>query len=170
MPDPNLVSRVNGYIYSYTSTSHFFEGVPYKGVSKVEYKQSRKRVFAGAAQQDGTPLGVTSGVYRVESLSFTLLRDSADQLRSDLSAIGGGSYGDAQFSYMLQVFEPGNVTGLPSTTLITGCVIEEDNESQEFSEDGGPVLATEFTCKAMFVTKTVNGTPQQLWSLVRSLL
>lgn len=169
MPDPNLVSRVNGYIYSYTSTSHFFEGVPYKGVSKVEWKQSRKRVYAGAAQQDGTPLGVTSGVYRVDSLSFTLLRDSADQLRSDLAAIGAGSYGDAQFSYLLQVFEPGN-TGLPSSTLITGCVIEEDNESQEFSEDGGPVLVTEFTCKAMFVTKTVNGTPQQLWSLVRSLL
>lgn len=169
MPDPNLVTRVNGVPYSYTSTSHYFDGLPYKGVTKVNYKESRKRIYVPAAQQDGTPLGITSGVYRIESLSFTLIRDSADALRQDLTAVGAGSFGDAQFDYMLQLFEPGTPQ-LPTQTLITGIVIEDVEEDQEFSEDGGPYLVTVFTCKALFILKTVNGAPQQLWSLLRSLL
>lgn len=167
MPDPNLVQRVNGALYSWTSTAHFFTGIPYKGVTKVDFKQSRKRVYVPSAQQDGTPQGITSGVYRVESFSFTMLRDSADALKADLSEQGAGSYGDATFDYMLQLFEPVNDT--PTTTVISGCAIEEDNETQEFAEDGG-YLVTEFTCKALFILKTVDGAPQQLWSALRSLL
>jgi hypothetical protein len=167
MPDPNLTTRVNGVPYSWTSTASFFAGIPYKGVTKVDYKESRKRVYVPNQQQDGLPQGITSGVYRVESLSFTLLRDSYEGLAQDLAVLGGGSHGDAQFDYMLQLFEPANQ--IPSTTLISGCNIEEVSETQEFAEDGG-YLVTEITCKAMFILKTVAGTPIQLWSLVRQLL
>ena len=149
--------------------AHFFAGIPYKGVTKVDYKESRKRVYVYQVmpQQDGTPQGITSGIYRVDSLSFTLLRDSADGLRADLGTLGAGSFGDAQFDYMLQLYEPANQ--IPSTTLISGCVIEEVSESQEFAEDGG-YLVTELTCKGLFILKTVSGVPQQLWSQLRSLL
>jgi hypothetical protein len=167
MPDSNLVQRVNGVPYSWTSVANFFAGFPYKGVTKIDWKESRKRVYVPNAQQDGTPQGITSGIYRIDSLSFTLLRDSADSLRSDLGILGSGSFGDAQFDYMLQLFEPQNNN--PSTTLISGCCIEEVGETQEFAEDGG-YLVTEFTCKALFVLKTVAQQPQQLWSLLRSLL
>jgi hypothetical protein len=167
MSDPNLTTRVNGVPYSWTSCAHFYAGIPYKGVTKVDWKESRKRVYVPNAQQDGTPQGITSGIYRVDSLSFTLLRDSADGLRNDLGTLGAGSFGDAQFDYMLQLYEPANQ--IPSTTLISGCVIEEVGETQEFAEDGG-YLVTELTCKALFVLKTVNGNPQQLWSQLRSLL
>lgn len=168
MPDPNLVTRVGGVPYSWTSTAHFFNGVPYKGVTKVSWKESRKRIYVPAAFQDGTPLGITSGVYRVDSLSFTLIRDSAHGLMADLTALGAGSYGDAQFDYLLQLFEPG--ISIPIQTVIGGCVIEEVESDQEFSEDGGPYLVSTFNCKALAVFKTFSGVPMQLWSQVRQLL
>src|SRR4029077_1448191 len=167
MPDPNLVFRLNNVPFSFQSTSHFIDGAPYKGITKVSYKESRKRVYVPAAQQDGTPVGITAGVYRVESLSFTFLRDSWQVGAAiDLTALGAGSIGDAQFDYMLQLFEPG--ASLPTQTLISGVVVEDIEEDQEFSEDGGPYLVTVVSCKAMFVLKTVGGVPQQLWSLLRS--
>jgi hypothetical protein len=169
MPDINLISRVNNIPYSWTSCAHFFNGSPYKGVTKTNWKESRKRIFVPSAAQDGTPLGITSGVYRVESVSFTLLRDSWEQgLATELTALGAGSYGDASFDYLLTLFEPG--ISLPSSTIIGGCVIEEIEEDQEFSEDGGPYLVTVLTCKAMAIFKTVNGVPLQLWSQIRALL
>lgn len=166
MPDPNI-TRVNGTPYSWNSCGHFFNGIPYKGITKSNFKDSRKRVYVPNAQQDGTPQGITSGVYRVESLSWTLLRDSAQGLMLDLTAEGAGSFGDAQFPYMLQTFEPGNFN--PSTTVISGCVIEDADETQEFGEDG-PYLVTEITAKALFIIRDYTGTPMQLWSLIRSLL
>lgn len=169
MPDPNLVFRLNNTPFSFTSTVHFINGEPFKGITKVSYKESRKRVYVPAAQQDGTPIGITSGVYRVESLAFTFLRDSWQQGAAvSLSALGAGSIGDAQFDYLLQLFEPG--LSVPTMTLIQGCVVEDIEEDQEFSEDGGPYLVTVVSCKAMFILKTVAGAPQQLWSLLRSLL
>lgn len=165
--DPNLTQRVNGVPYSWTSTSHFFAGIPYKGITKASWKDTRKRVYVPNAQQDGVPQGITSGVYRVESFAFTMLRDSAEALMDDLSTLSGGSHGDAQFDYLFQLYEPANA--IPSSTLISGVCIEEASESQEFSEDGGYIV-TEFTCKAMFILKTVNGNPLQLWSQIRSLL
>jgi hypothetical protein len=171
MPDPNLVSRINGVPYSWTSCAHMFNGAPYKGITKVNWKESRKRIYVPSAAQDGTPLGITSGVYRVESLSFTLHRSTWEQgLATDLTAIGLGSYGDASFDYLLQLFEPGNIGALPSQTVIGGCVVEEVEEDQEFSEDGGPYLVSVITCKAIAVFKTVNGLPLQLWSQIRALL
>jgi len=170
MPDPNLVTRVNNVPYSWTSCAHFFNGFPYKGITKVNYKESRKRIYVPSAAQDGTPLGITSGVYRVESVSFTLSRDSWEQgLATELTALGLGSYGDASFDYLLTLNEPGTIS-LPSSTVIGGCVIEEVEEDQEFSEDGGPYLVTVLTCKAIAVFKTSNGVPLQLWSQIRSLL
>lgn len=168
MPDPNLTQRVNGVPYSWTSIANFFAGQPYKGLTKIDWKDTRKRVYVPNAQQDGVPQGITSGIYRVESFSFTMLRDSAEGLMLDLADFSGSSsYGDAQFDYLFQLYEPANQ--IPSSTLISGVAIEEVHEGQEFSEDGG-YLVTEFTCKAMFILKTVGSVPIQLWSQIRSLL
>jgi hypothetical protein len=167
--DPNI-TRVNRIVYSWTSCTHFFAGFPYKGVVGVTFKDTREPVLVNDAAQDGVPIGMTSGLYKVENVSFTLLRDSAAALMTDLTVLGLGSYGDAEFSYMLQVFEP--ITGisipqLPQTTLISGCRVTGVEDVQE---KGSDAILTKFDVMAIFITRTIAGVPLQLQSLARQLL
>lgn len=166
MPDPNLV-RINRVPYSWTSCAHFFNGIPYKGVTSVNYKETREVKLVHAAQQDGTPLGITAGIYKVENFNFTLLRDSAAALMADLTAFGLGSFGDAEFTYVNSVFEPVIPPSLPVQTVLTGCRITGVDEKQAM---GAEELVTEFSVQAMFLIRTMAGLPMNLWSTVRSLL
>lgn len=166
MADPNI-TRVNRVPYSGQSLAHYFAGFPYKGVQEVNFKETRELKLVYGAQQDGTPLGLTAGVYKIDSFDFTLLRDSALQLMSDLTALGNGSYGDAEFAYLLQVYEPVTPSSVPIQTLITGARIVgvEDGNAR-----GADELVTKFSAMALYLTRTYNGTSLQLWSAVRSLL
>lgn len=168
MPDPNLV-RINRVNYSWTSAAHFFNGFPYRGVQAVTFKDIREPVLVQDSQPDGVPIGMTSGLYKVDNVSFTLLRDSAFGLLTDLTALGLGSYGDAEFPYMLQLFEP-TVIGapsLPQTTIISGCRIVGVDDAQE---KGSEALVTKIDCMAISILRTVGGVPLQLNSLVRAIL
>ncbi len=167
MPDPN-VFRVNRVPYSWNSGAHFFNGLPYKGLTGVTFKETREVKLVHAAQQDGTPLGMTAGIYKVENVSFTLLRDSAAALLADLTVLGLGSYGDADFTYIQQLFEPVLPPSLPSTTIITGCRVTGIEEKMEVGSDE---LVTEFTCGALYIIRTLaGGPPLKLWSTIRTLL
>lgn len=164
--DPNI-TRVNRVPYSWTSCAHFFLGFPYKGIVAVNYKETRELQLVHAAQQDGTPLGLTSGVYKIDSFGFTMLRDTALNLMSDLSTSGLGSFGDAEFSYLLQVYEPVTPQSIPIQTLITGARVTGVEDTQE---QGSDKLVTKFDCMALYLTRSYNGQALQLWSAVRSLL
>jgi hypothetical protein len=166
MPDVNIV-RVNRVPYSWNSCSHFFNGLPYKGLTAVSYKESREVKLVHGAQQDGTPLGITAGIYKVENTSFTLLRDSATALMQDLTIAGLGSFGDAEFTYILSVFEPVSPPSLPVQTVLTGCRITGVEEKHVLGADE---LVTEISVQAMFLLRTAGGVPMNLWSTVRSLL
>ena len=169
MPDPNLF-RVNGTIYSSTSGSHSFNGLPYKGVKAATFEEDRERKIVHAAQQDGTPLGMTSGLYKVSNVSFTLLRDTAHALLTELTVLGLGSFGDASFTYMLRLFEPivpGETPSVPTITTISGCRISKVTEKIEV---GTEELVTELSCQAMFIQRLVGGIPVQLWSKIRALV
>lgn len=168
MPGDNLLVRINHVPYSWTSTAHFFSGLPYKGITAVTFKETRELKLVHAAQQDGTPLGLTAGIYKVENLSFTMLRLSAATLMADLTILGLGSYGDAEFNYLLQTFEPVVPPQPPISTLISGIRITGVEEKQEVGSDE---LVTEFTCQALSITRVVAGAvPLQLYSLLRGLL
>jgi hypothetical protein len=166
MPDVNIV-RVNRVPYSWNSCSHFFNGLPYKGLTAISYKESREVKLVHGAQQDGTPLGITAGIYKVENTSFTLLRDSATALMQDLTIAGLGSFGDAEFTYILSVFEPVSPPSLPVQTVLTGCRITGVEEKHALGADE---LVTEISVQAMFLLRTAGGVPMNLWSTVRSLL
>ncbi len=166
MPDPNLF-RLNRVPYSWTSCAHFFNGLPYKGLTGVTFKETREVKLVHAAQQDGTPLGMTSGIYKVENVSFTLLRDSAAALLADLTVFGLGSYGDADFTYMLQLFEPTLPPSIPTTTTITGCRITGVEEKQEVGSDE---LVTEISVGALYIVRFMGPVPLKLWSTIRTLL
>jgi hypothetical protein len=160
------IVRVNRVPYSGGSCLNFFAGFPYKGVKEVKYKEKRAVKVVHDAQPDGRPVGITAGVYEIESLSFKLLRDSATALMVDLSTLGLGSYGDAEFAYMLQVYEP--VNAVPIQTLITGIRITnvEEGHTQESPDE----LVTDFTAMGMWVTRVYNGSALTLWSQTRAQL
>jgi hypothetical protein len=167
MSDPNLTARVNGVPYSWNSMAHFFAGFPKKGLKKAEWSEVRERELVVAGQQDGTPLGLTAGVYRVDGVKFSFLRDTWNDIAGDLTALGQGSYGDAEFNYMAQLFEPvGNAT--PAQTLISRLAVTKVTET---AEQGTGVLMTdvEMMCGGVLI-RTVNGNAMQLWSKIRSLL
>ena len=171
MPDINL-TRINRVPWSWVSCAHFFAGFPYKGITAVNFKETREVKLVHAAQQDGTPLGITSGIYKVESLSWMLLRDSAASLMVDLTAFGLGSYGDAEFLYVLQQFEPvgptsGGVPQPPMQTIIAGCRITGVEDKTEMGTDE---LVTEITAQGLYVIRNIGGVPLKLWSTIRTLL
>lgn len=173
MPDPNLV-RINGTPYSWNSCAHFYQGLPYKGIVGVDYEETREVKIVRGAQQDGRPLGITAGVYEIKGLNWRLLRESAAALMADLTVFGAGSFGDAEFNYTLQCFEPPSLSlppslpSLPTTTVITGCRITRVAEKAEVGTDE---LVTEIGASALYLVRFFGGAlPLQLWSSIRSLL
>jgi hypothetical protein len=121
------------------------DGVPYTGFLEVSWEESREGEYVHAQRSDGTPLGVTSGLYKVDSFSFKTLIDTGEQICQQLTATGLGSFGSAQWNYTLQIFEPGNPT---MTINISRIKIEKRKFS---TAKGAEALAYEFECKAASV-------------------
>lgn len=130
----------------------------------VDYEQKRERKIVYAARQQGTPLGWTAGKYSVPTFSMKFLRDSYDRLTDYLTtggliSPGNGSYGDAEWTFMLQTAEP-TVGSTPITRRASPVVIIGEKESHEEGIDE-LVTEVELACLAM----VVNG--KQLWSAQR---
>jgi hypothetical protein len=108
-------------------------------------------------------------MYKVESFTFRMLRESAQNLMVDLSLLGAGSFGDAEFTYACQLFEPTFMIppAVPSLTMISGCRIIKVEDKNELGVDE---LVTEFTCQPLLLRRVVGGVPTQLWSAIRTLL
>lgn len=163
MPD---ILRVNNTNYSWTSCRFLIDAQPWEGLVSVDYEQKRERKIVYAARQSGTPLGWTSGKYSVPSFTMKFLRDSYNALTDYLST-GGlinpglGSYGDAEWSFMLQTVEP-VVGAIPITRVGSPCTIIGEKESHEEGIDE-LVTEVEIACLSM----RVNG--KQLWSAARQL-
>lgn len=107
MATPDTVRRSN-VIYSWRSTIHKIDGEPYEGIKACSYSEKLERKLVHAAKKDGTPLGMTPGKYTLESVSLTMLKDTANKLKRNLAEkAGNGSYGGVEFNYDLQHVEPG---------------------------------------------------------------
>jgi hypothetical protein len=170
--------RVNGTPLSWTSTRSRIDGLAYVGFLEVNWEESREGEYIHGQQPDGTPLGITSGLYKVDSFTFKTLIDTGEQILQQLSlsasvsplGVAAGSFGDARFVYQLEIFEPQGPTMMLN---INGCKIEKRKMS---TAKGTEALAYEFECKASSVTTIgvglggLTGVPQQLWSLQRGLV
>lgn len=168
--------RLNGCPISWTSTRSKFNGLGYVGILEVNAEESREGELVHAQQPDGTPLGITSGLYKVDSFSFKTLTDTGEQLCEQLALsfdqqgnAAANSFGDARFIYTLEMFEPNGPT---MTLTVTGCKIEKRKFA---AAKGTEALATEFACKALYLRTTgsgkgLSGVMQQLWSQARGLL
>src|SRR5260221_326541 len=115
------IIRVNNTIYSWNSSSFKIDGIPYIGIMSFDYEQKRERSVVYAAKKDGRPLGKTTGKYSVPSCSLKVLKDTWDQLSTQLTLKGLGSFGDAEFVIIAQFVEIGSI---PITIVCTGCTID----------------------------------------------
>lgn len=159
MPDPNLV-RINNTVYSWSSTRLVINGDPWEGLKAVEYEQKRERKLVHAVDPAGRPKGWTSGKYSVPTLKLKFLKDSAAALKTELAAIGAGSYGDAEWTMILQCTEPVLPPNLPITLTANPCTIIGARESRE---EGVDELVEEFD--VMCLNLLENGLA--MWSSAR---
>ena len=152
--------RINNTILGWNSCIFKVDGDPFNGITAFNYEEKRERKVVYGARRDGVPLGKTSGKYSVPSCSLTMLRDSFDKLTDYLSIIGLGSYGDAEFTFMSQYVEPGQ---MPITVLCEGCTIDGVKDG---NQEGTDELVSEVEIGVLSLTK--NG--KRLWSVQRSIL
>lgn len=141
--------RISNTILSWNSCSFKFDGVPYNGILGCDYEQKRERKVVHAAKRDGRPLGKTSGKYTVPTCTITMLRDSWDKLSTQLSLLGLGSYGDAEFTLVIQYIEPG-IGQTPITVVCTGCTIDGEKDT---NQEGIDELVTELTIGCLEIIK-----------------
>lgn len=161
MPDPNLI-RVNNTIYSWTSSRLLINGDPFEGLKAIDYEQKRERKVVHAADKAGRPKGWTSGKYIPPLVKMRFLKDSAAALKAELAALGAGSYGDAEWLFLLQCLEPVLPPNLPITITAQPCCIVGTREARE---EGSDELLEEFDVQTLNLLE--NGLA--LWSLARVL-
>lgn len=134
--------RIGGFMFSRTSVRTLIDGVPYTGIIEVNGEESREGEIQHGQRTDGTPLGVTSGLYMPGPLTFKAYADTAEMLCTQLAPLGLGSFGSYLFTLILEIFEN---PLLPSLTIQWNKV---KIEGRKFGvPTGGEGLITEFTCK-----------------------
>lgn len=164
--DPNYPTRVNRVPYSFGSCASFIAGVPIRGITGVDWSEKREVKLVRDADPSGVPIGITAGLYSIDSFKFRCLRDTATFVKQLLTVKGQGSFGDAEWSFTEQIYEP--VQGsTPITTTIFGSRIIGVGNAREI---GVEELVQEFTVQPIALVETVNGVSMQLWSKLRELL
>ena len=142
-------TRINGTPYSWTSCEFRFDNVPFVGVVEANWEEKREVKNVYAAQQDGTPLGTTSGKYSVSGFTVKMLRASATLLKQQLSVKGLGSYGDPEWTFFLSIAEP---VGLAGPVSYTGSRCRIIGEKPAHAE-GIDELVTEFEINCLSMSE-----------------
>ena len=137
------VFRISGFVFGRTSTTHLFDGIPYTGVLEVGgLEEAREGELIHGQRTDGTPLGITSGLYMPGAFTWKMAIDSAEQLCETLAIKGLGSFGSYLFTYVIEIFEN---PLLPSLTIQLNKVKIEKRKFAVPTDTGA--LAVEFEAK-----------------------
>lgn len=139
----DLILLANGTAYSWPDHIFKINGARYVGLTALSYSEKRDRATVHAAKRDGTPMGMTTGKYEVESVSLTMLKASAILLKTTLALLGLGSYGDPPFALSVTAVQ-NPVAGVlplpPVEVTIWGChLIGNQNDLSE-GTDASPVV------------------------------
>lgn len=159
MPGPDIV-RLNSTILSWNSCRFAVNLVPFTGIVGCDFEDKRDGELVWGAKRDGVPLGMTSGKYNPSPMTLAMLRDSGMKLMELLTPLGLGSYGDAEFAFFMQAFEPVLLGPDPITVVMTGCRVRGVKDA---NQEGTGALTTEFTIQPLEITR--NG--MALFSRVR---
>jgi len=154
--------RVGSTLYGFNSESFKFDGVPYQGIQGVSSSEKRTRKLVRAAKRSGTPMGRTSGVYEPGMITIKMLKDSAQVLLTQLALKGLGSFGDTEFTFTAQVWEPAIGPITPILFLATGCTLDELKDD---AQEGPDETTTELSIQPLMILR--NGV--RLASLIREI-
>ncbi len=136
------IFRIGGFMFSRTSVSVKAQGVPFTGIFDINGEESREGELVHGQRNDGTPLGVTSGLYMPGPVTFKAYVDSGQMLCEQLAAQGLGSFGNVLWNLTLEIFEN---PALPTLTFNWRKVKIEKRKFGVPTDTGA--LATEFECK-----------------------
>ena len=157
------IFRIGGFMFSRTSVATLVDGVPYTGFLEVGgLEEAREGELIHGQRTDGTPLGVTSGLYMPGPLTFKTAIDTGEMMAEQLAASGNGSFGSYLWTFILEIFENPQ---LPSLTITANRVKIEKRKVGVPTDTGA--LATEWECKhqGMFIVGAgagLNGVPTLL--------
>jgi hypothetical protein len=143
---PNIavdeVFRIGGYVFSRSSVGVKAQGVPYSGFAEINGEESREGEYLWGQRSDGTPLGITSGLYVPGPLTFKTAVDTGEQLCQQLGTQGLGSFGNVLWTLILEIFEN---PALPAVSIMWQKVKIEKRKIG-IPTDATPLMY-EFECK-----------------------
>lgn len=145
--------RVNGDVFSWKSCVMRVDNEDLsRKATALDYEQKRDRKQAYGNDRSGGPVGPTSGKYDPGTPSLSLFRDYALALKAYLAnKAGGRSYGNAVFTFQMQLVEPNNDV---VTVTFTECHIIGSKDSQK---EGPDEITTDLTLQPKKIIETING-------------
>lgn len=158
--------RWNNRVVSAKSCRYLIAGVPYVGITALDYEEKLEKELVYGADRSGSPIGMTSGKYSVSPFTITMLKDVFMKKflpqMAILSAanLAPGSYGAGSFPLVAQYSEPPLT---PDQDIISGCQIVGTKDAYQ---EGISALVTEISLMAMVLER--NGLT--LYSKLRSLV
>lgn len=125
--------RLNNRVVSAKSVSFSIAGVPYQGITAMDYAEKMEKELVYDADKSGGPVGMTSGKYGAEAASITMLKDVfvvkflAQMGILSAANLAPGAWAQAlPFPIAVQLFEPPIP---PILDLLTGCEITGAKDS-----------------------------------------
>lgn len=119
--------RLNNRVMSAKSVTFGIGGVPYQGITAMDYAEKMEKELVYDADKSGGPVGMTYGKYGAEPASITMLKDVFTMKfltqMGVLSAanLAPGAWGQAfPFPVSVQYIE---LPMLPCLDLLSGCEI-----------------------------------------------
>lgn len=138
--------RINGFTHSWSSTKITIDGDQYVGITKISWDHAIEEGLVHG--QGGKPLGRTRGKYAPGTVSVSMRKSSAMELRRRLASKSrdGKTAGEAVVPIIVQYLEPDDTAitvELRDVRLLKSSTSAEQNADAS-SED------LEFSCLAVF--------------------
>jgi hypothetical protein len=124
---------INGNRYDYSSVEILVNGVPYRGIKAIDYKDS-----LDPAKQYGTSaraVGRTRGKYDASG-SFEIFKEDAVGLRVALAALGLGGYGESNFVVLVNYSEASLAGGGFVSDVLSGCRVKDVTDTHAAGNEG----------------------------------
>lgn len=158
--------RWNRRVVSAKSLIIAIEGVPYQGITSLDYSDKMDPGIVYGTQRDGAPLGMTSGKYTPGACSLTFLADVYRiKFQTQIAALAalqlqGTGLALAEWTLTVQHVEPG---AIPTTDFLSGCRMTEPKDKYQ---EGSEALMTEVSFQPLIILR--NGFT--LFDLTRGLI
>lgn len=140
-------ARINGNQYDWASIELKVNGVPYYGVTAINFSQKRERGMFYGLGKHHAPRGRGRGQYSAEA-SLEMWAGSAEELREALDD-GTGNYGETIFDITVQYVEEGS-NEKPVVVKLFSCVLAGEESSNSQGTDG---LKETLPLSVMYITK-----------------